>query len=102
MKMEVVKDFENKLIGRHEVVLRRDGEEGNTPSRAKIKQEVAKQFKVEENLVVVKRILTHFGAASVEIEANIYDDENVLKRVENEYMIKRNSPPVKEGEEGEK
>lgn len=100
-KMEVLKDFENKLLDRREVLVKIAGE-GTTPSRTVVKAELAKKFKAKENLIIINMISSTFGARDVEVDASIYKTEVVLKRLTPEHIQKRNAiaaPAVEEASE---
>ena len=57
-----------------------------------VKKEIASKMKSDEALVVMKRILTHYGEQTGEFEAYVYKDQKSLERVE---------PKKKEKKEGE-
>lgn len=96
--MEKVKNFENKLLGRRELVLKLDLD-AKTLGRFEAKAMIAKEFKAEEDLVIVKEILSHFGSRSVTIIANIYNSKEALDKVSRDHLIKRNTKAKAEGEE---
>jgi len=97
--MEIVKNIENKLFGRHEVEAVMQNA-GATPTRADIKKAIAKQLKVEENLVIVNNVKNHFGGGKVKIIAKVYDNEELLNKNARPHMIKRNTA-VEVATEGE-
>jgi ribosomal protein S24E len=88
--MEIVKEFENKLLKRKEIVAK-EKIDGPTITRKEAKEKLAKLVGAEENLIVIKSIKPLFGSNYVEIIANIYDDEKSLKEFSREYLIKRNT-----------
>lgn len=97
--MEIVKNFENKLLGRNEVVAKLEVE-NTTLSRSAAKTQLAKILKVDEKLIIIKEILTSFGSKAVEVVANIYENEEVLNKTSRDHLIKRNAPAKAEtGEE---
>ena len=96
--MKIIKEYDNKLLNRKDVVAHFKND-GVTKSRADVKSEIAKKFKVDENLVIVRKIKTHFGSRDFEVVAMIYNDENSLKLVANEHFIKRNTPKTEEASE---
>lgn len=87
--MEVLKNFDNKLFDRKEVVVSIEND-GATLSREDAKKQIAKKLKVEEKFVVVRKINTKFGDRVVLVEANIYEDEAIMKRLTPQYLLKRN------------
>ncbi len=97
-KMEVVKESDNKLLGRKEVLVQIETE-GPTHARAKVKEEIAKKFKTKENLVVVNSIKSHYGSLNVLVSANVYDKKETLERLTSKHIVNRNSKGVS-NEEG--
>lgn len=94
--MEIVKDFENKLLKRREleVELQTDGA---TLSRDKVKTQLVKELKVEdENLLVVEKIKSHFGSTIVSVFVTVYEDEKAMKVLTPQHIIKRNTAPEAE------
>ena len=74
------KDIHNKLLNRREVEMELESE--SNPGLARCKTDIAKHFKADENLVVIKRLLSHFGRNHFVVEAYIYKDEENMKAVE--------------------
>lgn len=87
--MEFIKDFENKLLSRREVIAKVEVKK-ETLSRQDAKAQIAKALKVDVNLIIVKEIKTHFGSKVVQVIANIYENEKVLKSTSRDHLIKRN------------
>ena len=98
--MEVVKQSDNKLLGRREVLVQFETE-GSTHTRAKVKEEIAKKFKTKENLVVVNSIKSHYGSLNVLVSANVYDKKETLERLTSKHIVNRNSKGVSNGEENQ-
>ena len=92
-KMEVVKESDNKLLGRKEVLVQLETE-GQTHTRAKVKEEIAKKFKTKENLVVVNSIKSRYGSLNVLVSANVYDKKETLERLTSKHIANRNSKGV--------
>lgn len=88
--MEVVKNIENKLLKRREIeaVMQNSS---STPTRAEIKKAIAKQLKVDEDLVVVNHIGSYFGVPNINIKAKVYDDKKSLEMNARPHMVKRNT-----------
>ncbi len=85
----VVRERENKLIGRLEVagVVIHEGK--GTPKRSDVAEALSKLYSKPRELVVVKKIKSEYGMGRSNIRANIYDDINRLKSFEPEYILKR-------------
>jgi ribosomal protein S24E len=70
--MEKIKDFDNRLLKRKEVIL--DFESDKTPSKQEIQQLLSKEFDKAEEVIVVDKIKGKFGSHTFRIEAKLYDD----------------------------
>ncbi len=89
--MEIVKDVENKLMGRRELECFVENDSA-TLTRMQIKSAIAKKLKIDENLIIVKHISNTFGDSNIKIEARVYDSLEVLQKNARPHLIKRNSP----------
>ena len=96
-KMEVVKQSDNKLLGRKEVLVQFETE-GPTYTRAKAKEEIARMFKTKDDLVVVNSIKSHYGSLNVLVSANVYDKKETLERLTSRHISNRNSKRVSKEE----
>jgi len=84
----VIKQSENKLIGRKEYVLRIDYD-GGTPSRAEIREIIASKLGINGGRLIVVRIDSSFGARSSRVVARVYNSDELLKRFEPKYLLIR-------------
>ena len=96
--MEIVKNFENKLLNRKQITAKLTVE-GATLSRADAKANIAKALKVEEDLIIIKEIKSTFGSTEVVVEANVYDSKENLEKNARPHLIKRNNPASTDAEE---
>ena len=87
--MKIISQNKSVLLKRTEIVANLDHVGKATPKRSEIKKQLAKEFKKDEKLVVIKHIYTNFGAGTSKIIANVYDNEEALKTLEIE---KENKP----------
>jgi ribosomal protein S24E len=78
--MEILKQFQNKLLNRTEIVA--ELEANVTPSKNEIKKMISEKFKVAEDQIVIEHILGKFGSKVFDIEAKIYDDVSSLAKYE--------------------
>jgi len=81
MEITVKAKNENVLLGRTELV----GSisfSGATPSYPQIRQVIASQFKVKEDVIAIKQVLTDFGASSASFTIYIYESVEQLKKIE--------------------
>lgn len=97
--MEVVKQFENKLLNRTEVEGVMKLGVAPIPSRVEVKKNLAKKLKVDEKLIVVNKISSSYGSSEIKVDANVYKDEATLKKITNEHLIKRNKVGESQQEE---
>ena len=89
--MEIIENFENKLLNRKQITAK-EKVSGTTLSRKDAKSKIAKALKVEEDLIIVKEIKSHFGSLDVIITANVYDSKDSLEKNARPHLIKRNNP----------
>ena len=88
-KMNVISDFENKLLGRREVKLTIENAAA-TITRVEAKSQVVKKFEAEEDLVIIENIGSRYGNANVTVTASIYDNKETLDKVTAKHIAKRN------------
>ncbi len=97
MKIEILSERENKPLARKEVDFRVDHTGASTPSRADIRTKIVAQFDANSSAVIIKSLDTKFGAGITEGTARIYSDEDQMKRIELDHIVKRHESK-KEGE----
>jgi small subunit ribosomal protein S24e len=95
MKIDIIDKKEEALFQRETITARCEFD-NVTPSRLELRNRLAAQLGVKEDLVVIKNIFTTFGARSGKVEACVYKDEKALKKVESDKMIKKNTPKKEE------
>ncbi len=86
---EIVEEKYNALIGRIEVLLKLSHLGEGTPARALIKQELARIYNKEPELVFIRKIHTEHGLPVSFIEAHVYDNTERARKFEPEYIVKR-------------
>lgn len=82
MELKISSKIEKKYLGRKELVLK--GMDETTPSKAQLKEEVAKLASAAPELTVVKKVNQQFGRKDFEVEAYVYDNEKSMKEFEKE------------------
>lgn len=85
-----IKDRENPLLDRKEYIFAVIHDAQPTPSRKRLREELAKLLGVEKDLVVVRRIKTDFGTNISKMEVHVYSDKNKMLEIEPRYILKRN------------
>ena len=102
MEVQIVSTKENPLLKRREVkFMIEHGPKSKTPGRLEVKKALAAELKIGEELVFVKEMRTKTGTGTAVGSANAYETAEQAKRVEPEYIVKRNSPekPKEEAKE---
>jgi len=70
--MEILKQFNNKLLNREEITLSFDSI--TIPSKLDIRKQISEKTKKPEENIVIQKISTQFGNHTMEITAKIYSD----------------------------
>ncbi len=100
MELKIISKKDNPLLKRKEVQFQIEhGPNGKTPARLDVKRSIASELQVKDTLVFIKRMHTKTGTNISVGEANAYESAEQAKRIEPDYIIKRNSPPEKPKEE---
>jgi small subunit ribosomal protein S24e len=100
MDVKVTSKKRNLLLKRREVCFQvGHNQTGSTPPRLEARKAVARALKTDVDLVFVKKFETKTGTHTAVGLANVYDSVEQARLVEPEYVIKRNVPPEKPGEE---
>jgi len=105
MELEILEKRENPLLNRTEVKFRIKHEGEKTPERELVKNDLAEELKVSKDLIIIDYIRPHFGIAMSSGYAKIYKSVEDGKKVEPDYVLKRNNFGIKtkeEKKEGEK
>jgi len=96
-KIEGMRD--NKLLGRKELKIRIDHFGKGTPTRAEVREKVAKMLNASIDQVYVRKIETEYGMNVSWATVHVYDDPKRALEIEPEYIIKRHQKEeAKEGE----
>jgi ribosomal protein S24E len=99
MKIEIISRKENPLLARREVGF--EVQNPSTPSRMDARNEVATLLKVTPERVYILELRTRSGTQRTVGRAHIYDTVERAQRVEERYIIARNTPVKEEKEEKE-
>jgi len=78
--MNVIREFENKLLKRKEVLVSEKYD--SNPGIEKVSEEISKQFSVDKGQIVVRRIISEFGKKVFEVDAFIYNSVEDKAKVE--------------------
>ncbi len=101
MEVLIERKKDNPLLKRKEVYFRVKYEDTKiTPSRKDVREKISGLLNAELNRLVVRWMKPEFGKMEAEGYALIYDSEEDMKAVEEDYVLRRNFGEEKE-EEGE-
>ncbi|BAB65341.1 MULTISPECIES: 30S ribosomal protein S24e [Sulfurisphaera] len=97
----VERDIKNNVIGRRELYIKVFHIGSGTISRKDMIKAIASSYGAQEDLVVIKKIHTLYGAGISYVRANIYNDKKTLQEFEPQYLIGRDTgQKVKKGGKG--
>ncbi len=82
MKIEKAKEVEMPLLARKRIKFDLEHPSAPTPSRAVLKEEIAKKYGTKPELIAIRHVYTKFGLQTAKVIANIYEDEKTLKYLE--------------------
>lgn len=95
MNIDLVAKKENKTMQRHELEFKVK-EAKITPSRKELLPKIAAMAGAKESLAVIKSIMHPFGAKEATVKANVYENENALKKAEPLHLLERGTGKKKE------
>jgi len=93
MKLNIISDIENVLLGRREIVFSISHPSAGTPTRAEVNRQIAARFNVDLNQVYIVKMISRTGGNSTEGEAQVYSSIERAKLVGRDYLLKRSAPP---------
>ncbi len=99
MEIEVENRRENKLLEREEIefIVKY---EGATPPRHKIKEALKNHLNLK-GYIVIHKIQPFFGMMQARVYAKVYPSEAIARKVEEEYVLRRNTKKAGEAKEAE-
>ncbi len=95
MEIEITEERGNQILKRKEVFFRLKHDEksetkGASPSRVQAREVLIKKLRCKPNLLVIDKMQTEFGKRETVGYAKVYENEERLKEIEQEYIIRRN------------
>lgn len=87
--MEVKKEFDNKLLGRKEVLVSLQSE-GPTINRNSVREQLSKKYKKDKTLVIINSINSEYGSLNVLVDANIYEKKETVAKLTAKHLQERN------------
>jgi small subunit ribosomal protein S24e len=99
MKIEILKEKENKPLQRKEIEFRVDHTSATTPSRADVHAKIMAQYNADAATVVIRKLETKYGIGVSEGTARIYSTPEQMNKVELAHILKRHEPKKEESTE---
>lgn len=90
MEIQVIEEKKNPLLQRRELKIKVI-HDGATPTRKEIVERIAATMNSKVGLVIVDHLKTEFGKRETLGYAKIYESEERVRAVENQYIIERNT-----------
>lgn len=81
MELKIKTQVPKQFLGRKELVL--EGHAETTPSKAQLKEEIAKMASSPAEMVVIKKVRQQFGKKDFLVDSYVYDSEKSFKEFEN-------------------
>jgi len=75
--MKVIQEKDSPIFERKTCIVEIEHPGKPTPSRKEIKQQIAKKYQTQENLIAIEKVKTNFGLNSLRVNFNIYKDEKL-------------------------
>ncbi len=98
MKLEIVRQIDNRSLGRKEIDFIIEHIGGTTPKRADVSSKIAALLDADPTCVIIYRMKTRYGIGKTEGSARIYPNLERLKSVEFEHLISRQLGKAKESD----
>lgn len=98
MELEIVEKKENPLLHRVEVNFRVKFQREKTPSRADVRNMIAKNFSSDPEKVIIDHMRTSFGLHMITGYCKIYENVDFAKKIEPDYILIRHGLKEKKGE----
>ncbi len=88
MELKVLEDNQKPLLARRELLVEISFD-GKTPSRLVVRKQLADSLRLDEELIVIKSIETHFGYRKANVKAHVYHKKKDLEAAEPKHIMKR-------------
>ncbi|MFP3202109.1 MAG: 30S ribosomal protein S24e [Sulfolobus sp.] len=97
----IEREVVNNVLKRREVYVKLYHIGVGTPSRKEVIKALASLYNTGEDLIVIKKTSTIYGAGISYVRANIYENKEILQKIEPQYLIGRDTgQKVKKGGKG--
>jgi len=91
MNIQIVSDTKKPLLSRRDVAVKLEFAGTTTPSRAQMKDIIAKALNADAKLISLYKVKNDFGSSSVSIIAQVYDNEKTLKTLQEKHLEERDT-----------
>jgi len=81
--MKKLKETFSPLIHRTEITMEVEHFQKATPKKTEMTKSLASELKISEDLIHIKKIITHFGSKKSKIIADVYKSKEELKKYAN-------------------
>jgi len=89
MKIDIIKQTENKLLDRTEIKIKIEHHGQAVPTRADFLSKISAQLNKERNQVVLIKMEAKYGMGVSIAIIHVYESAERAKAVEREYLLKR-------------
>lgn len=103
-QVRVLRDVENKVLNRRELIIRIDHVRSKTPTRDQVRELVSSMLSIPASLVIVRELRSLTGTNVSEAHVHVYKDMSSLEEIEPEHIKRRNfgEGEAKREEKGER
>lgn len=98
MDIKILKERDTPLLSRKRLTFEVSFK-GATPTRAKLRDAIAANLKVDKELTVVKHIYTRYGIEKAKVMAHVYTDKNDLVKYEEKGVLAKHMKKEEKKEE---
>ncbi len=99
MDVKILEQKENPLLDRVEVVAELSFPKANVPSREAVIGRLSALLNADRDRFVLREIKTTYGETRAIARARVYETVEIAKKVEPEFILKRNKLIGEEGNE---
>ena len=97
VNINIIEQIEQPLLGRKKVLFEIEHLGTGTPRRLEVKEKLSALLGASLDMTFIRKLDTDFGLPSLDGVAMVYDDEEVMKKIEPNWSKKRNTAET-EGE----
>ncbi len=90
MEVNILEEKKNPLLDRVEIVAELSFPNESTPSREAVISRLSALLNADKDRFVLREIKTRFGENKAHAYARIYDSPEIAKKLEHQYILKRN------------